>query len=246
MTPGSAKATKKIFPGFPAGRLKTVPLPALFFSEVLPLVDDLAELKVLLHVFWRLSGAGHPLKAVSWDELQSDPVLLRGLDLSAQDAGVLLRQAVEKASERGTLLRLKVRMRDDETKEWFFLNTETGRNLLNRVRRGEVDLGGDPLRDEADMIEERANIFVLYEQNIGLLQPLIAEELQEAELLYPMDWIEDAFRIAVENNVRNWRYIRAILERWRAEGKHDEEAGRHYWEDGRSYLKGKYSDIIKH
>jgi len=246
VTPGSAKATKKIFPGFPAGRLKTVPLPALFFSEVLPLVDDLAELKVLLHVFWRLSGAGHPLKAVSWDELQSDPVLLRGLDLSAQDAGVLLRQAVEKASERGTLLRLKVRMRDDETKEWFFLNTETGRNLLNRVRRGEVDLGGDPLRDEADMIEERANIFVLYEQNIGLLQPLIAEELQEAELLYPMDWIEDAFRIAVENNVRNWRYIRAILERWRAEGKHDEEAGRHYWEDGRSYLKGKYSDIIKH
>ena len=246
MTPGSAKATKKIFPGFPAGRLKTVPLPALFFSEVLPLVDDLAELKVLLHIFWRLSGAGHPLKAVSWDELQGDPVLLRGLDLSAQDAGVLLRQAVEKASERGTLLRLKVRMRDDETKEWFFLNTETGRNLLNRVRRGEVDLGGDPLRDEADMIEERTNIFVLYEQNIGLLQPLIAEELQEAELLYPMDWIEDAFRIAVENNVRNWRYIRAILERWRAEGKHDEEAGRHYWEDGRSYLKGKYSDIIKH
>lgn len=246
MTPGSAKTSKKVFPGFPAGRLKTVPLPALFFSEVLPLVDDLAELKVLLHIFWRLSQAGHPLKAVSWDELSGDPALLGGLAPSGQDADRLLRQAVDKATERGTLLRLKVKVNDEVTKDWFFLNTETGRDLLNRVRRGEVDLGGDPLREETDFTADRANIFVLYEQNIGLLQPLIAEELQEAELLYPMDWIEDAFRIAVENNVRNWRYIRAILERWRAEGRHDEEAGRHYWEDGRSYLKGKYSDIIKH
>lgn len=246
MTTGPAKASKKIFPGFPAGRLKTVSLPALFFSEVLPLVDDLAELKVLLHLFWRLSRPGHSLKAVSWDELQDDAVLLRSLAVSAQDADVLLKQALEKASERGTLLRLTIRVSDDATKEWFFLNTETGRDLLNRVRRGEVDLGGDPLRQEADMLEERANIFALYEQNIGLLQPLIAEELQEAELLYPIDWIEDAFRIAVENNVRNWRYIRAILERWRVEGRHDEETGRHYWEDGRSYLTGKYSDIIKH
>lgn len=246
MTTGPAKASKKIFPGFPAGRLKTVPLPALFFSEVLPLVDDLAELKVLLHIFWRLSGSGHPLKAVSWDELEGDPVLSRSLAVSAQDVGALLRQAVDKASERGTLLRLRVRVSDDATKEWFFLNTETGRELLNRVRCGEVDLGGDLLPEATEAVQERANIFVLYEQNIGLLQPLIAEELQEAELLYPMDWIEDAFRIAVEKNVRNWRYIRAILERWRAEGRHDEEAGRRYWEDGRSYLKGKYSDIIKH
>ncbi|MGI6380667.1 MAG: DnaD domain protein [Anaerolineae bacterium] len=43
-----------------------------------------------------------------------------------------------------------------------------------------------------------------------LLQPLIAEQLQQAEADYPPEWIEDAFRIAVESNVRNWRYIAAI------------------------------------
>ncbi len=246
MTPRPTRGNRQIFPGFPAGRLKTVPLPALFFSEVLPAVDDLAELKVFLHVFWRLSPTSRPLQAVSWQEMQDDTTLLRSLSLPGQEPLDLLRQALEKAVDRGTLLRLKVKAGDDEAKEWFFLNTESGRQLLNRVRCGEADLGGEPLREEPDMTAERANIFVLYEHNIGLLQPLIAEELQEAELLYPNDWIEEAFKIAVEKNVRNWRYIRAILERWKTEGKDDEKVGRNYWEDGRSYLKGKYSDIIKH
>ena len=235
-----------IFPGFPAGRLKTVPMPTLFFSEVLPLIDDLAELKLFLHIFWLMSQTRRELKAVSWDELREDATLLKSLSAQAPDVRSLLRQALDKAVERGTLLKVKVRAGSDEAREWFTLNTESGRDLLNRVRRGEADLGGEPVLEESGAFEERSNIFVLYEQNIGLLQPLIVEELQEAELLYPMDWIEDAFKIAVENNVRNWRYIRAILERWRTEGKRDEESGRDYWEDGRSYLKGKYSDIIKH
>ena len=66
---------------------------------------------------------------------------------------------------------------------------------------------------------ERPNIFQLYEQNIGLLQPIIAEQLQEAEDTYPAEWIEEAFTIAAEQNVRNWRYVRAILDRWLAEGR---------------------------
>ena len=66
---------------------------------------------------------------------------------------------------------------------------------------------------------QRPNIFVLYEQNIGPLTPLLAEELMEAEDTYPAAWIEDAFREAVELNKRSWRYIQRILERWAAEGK---------------------------
>ena len=32
-----------------------------------------------------------------------------------------------------------------------------------------------------------------------------ADELREAENLYPASWIEDAFREAVEQNKRSWR-----------------------------------------
>ena len=66
---------------------------------------------------------------------------------------------------------------------------------------------------------ERPNIFVLYEQNIGLLSPLLADELKDAAEQYPAEWIEAAFREAVQHNKRKWSYIRAILRRWETEGR---------------------------
>ena len=44
----------KSFSGFPAGKLRFTSVPNLFFSELLPTMDDLAELKVTLHIFWLL------------------------------------------------------------------------------------------------------------------------------------------------------------------------------------------------
>lgn len=66
---------------------------------------------------------------------------------------------------------------------------------------------------------DRPNIFTLYEQNVGLLLPLVAEELREAGEQYPQEWIEEAFRLAAQQNKRKWSYIRAILRRWETEGK---------------------------
>ena len=71
----------------------------------------------------------------------------------------------------------------------------------------------------------RSNIFQLYEQNVGMLTPLIVEELSEAERRYAGDWIEEAFRQAVAYNRRNWKYIQRILERWASEGKEPETGG---------------------
>src|SRR5574337_591653 len=72
---------------------------------------------------------------------------------------------------------------------------------------------------------ERPNIFALYEQNIGMLPPLLAEELREAAETYPPEWIEEAFRLAVQQNKRRWSYIRAILKRWHSDGKGEQEYG---------------------
>ena len=46
-----------------------------------------------------------------------------------------------------------------------------------------------------------------------------AEELGKAAETYPTRWIEEAFEIAVEQDVRRWRYVRGILDRWMREGK---------------------------
>ena len=64
------------------------------------------------------------------------------------------------------------------------------------------------------------------EQNIGALTPLIADELLDAERNFPANWLKEAVRTAVENNARSWRYVLAILERWKREGKDDHGKGR--------------------
>ena len=69
--------------------------------------------------------------------------------------------------------------------------------------------------------DDTQNIFTLYEQNIGLLTPMIALSLGDAEEMYGPVWIGDAIKIAVENNKRNWKYCEAILKRWATEGKDD-------------------------
>jgi DnaD/phage-associated family protein len=74
---------------------------------------------------------------------------------------------------------------------------------------------------------ERPTIFLLYEQNVGLLTPLVAEELREAEERYPAEWIEEAFRLAIQQNKRKWSYIRAILKRWETDGKGGAPYGTH-------------------
>jgi DNA replication protein len=90
------------------------------------------------------------------------------------------------------------------------------------------------------------NIFILYEQNIGMITPMIAEELQEAEKLYPPGWIEEAFREAVTLNKRSWRYIARILERWASEGKDSGEYKRDIKKDDPDkYVKGKYGHMVR-
>lgn len=205
-------AMMKGFPGFPAGDLPGVALPAFFFSDLLPLIDDLAELKVTLHALWLLDSKPGTLRFVQTSEFVGDERLRAGL---AEQA---IAEGLERAVARGTLLPITVD-RYGQTMTWYFLNDEPGREAVARVQRGLVPEFDDPLADNTGLRAARPNIFVLYEQNIGLLQPIIADELRDAELRYPADWIEDAFRIAVEQNKRAWRYIRAILERWASEGR---------------------------
>lgn len=96
------------------------------------------------------------------------------------------------------------------------------------------------------LMVERPNVFVLYEQNIGALTPMIADQLRDAEDEYPNPWIEQAIGIAVENNARNWAYVSRILERWKTEGKHDPTAGGDSERERRKYIQGKYRDLIQH
>lgn len=229
------------FAGFPAGKLATTPVPNLFFSELLPLIDNLAELKVLLHLFWLIGKKRGALRYARLDELLKDRRLLEGLATAKAPGEVVLRDALERAVARGALLRTTVD-RSGETEEWYMINSTNGREVFERLQSGELDLLGEAGED-VQLQMERPTIFVLYEQNIGMLTPMIADELRDAERHYPAEWIADAFRESVKSNKRSWRYVLAILERWRTEGRGG--ARQESEPDGYDVPPG-YEGLVKH
>lgn len=217
----------RTFSGFPPGEMRDAAIPERTFTEIIPLIDDLAELKVTLHVLWRLGQRRGKVRYLRRADLEADQVLLSGLgDMPLET----LSRALARAVERATLLRVETTT-DGQTEELYFANTPEGRAAIKAISRGQWP-------DELEPAE-RPNIFALYEQNIGMLTPLVTDELRAAEQEYPPEWIEDAFREAILHNKRNWKYVRAILKRWRDEGREDEA-------DRRRYIQGKYGKYIQH
>lgn len=221
------------FIGFPDKKMNPVIVPDLFFSELLPQIDSLAELKLTLHSMWLLNEQSGELRYLRGDDLRGDTLLLESL--AADDLRpplTILKDALERAVARNTLLRLEITIDGDETHEaiqqqeqlvddWYFMNTVKGRQTLALIRQGRLNEIVAALPDEARLKVDRSNIFKLYEQNIGMLSPMIADQLGDLEKTYPPDWVVEAFEIAVSRNARNLKYIQAILKRWETDGRED-------------------------
>ena len=206
------------FAGFP-DRSSYVPVPAAVFSQLLEEVRDLAELQCLLRVLFLLHRQSGRLRYLTASALAGDVTLLRAYQGDAAEPRVAVKRAVDACVARGTLLRVPVES-GERTEEVLFLNTAQSRSAVEQLRRGELELDGlTPAAPAEEPPAPRQDIFTLYEQNIGVITPLIAEELKDAENTYRSDWIEDAVREAVAQNRRSWRYVEAILKRWAQEGK---------------------------
>ncbi len=213
----------KLFSGFPTGKIEVTPLPNLFFSELVPAIDDLAELKVTLHIFWLLAHSKNV--SVRASELRADRTLAQSLKVNDAKPEQELERALARALERGTLLHL-----DSADDNLYFLNTERGRRAFEKMESEQAPRSN--FAPEPATADARPNVFTLYEQNIGLLTPMLAEELKEAEQQYSAEWIAEAIKIAVENNKRSWSYARKILERWKTEGRAETSKKRtHWWDD---------------
>lgn len=232
-----------IFQGFPEGKMRMTPIPGPFFSDLLPEIDHLGELKVTLYLFWRLDRMEGAFRTMRRSDFAGDARLMQGLGKTRREAEAALDDALERAVGRGVLLKATLRLENGE-ECYYFLNSARGRAAVEAIQQGKWSPTGEGY-PPIDLNLERPNIFRLYEEHIGPLSPMIAEALRDAEDSYPQEWIEDAFRIAVENNVRKWRYIDAILRSWKEEGR-DEQDRRNPEEDRYRYIKGKFSDFIEH
>ena len=102
--------------GFP---LKPIAVPELFFSDLLPLIDDLAELKLTLHCFWLLNNQEGDVRYLRGDDLRNDPALLQSLgsETDLRAPRTLLEDGLRRAVSRNTLLKLEVEVEIEEAEE---------------------------------------------------------------------------------------------------------------------------------
>lgn len=226
----------KTFSGFTPDPSRPIALPEAFFTDLLPLIDSLGELQVTLACFRIVTRKSGSPRAIRWTDLMAD----EGLRAMVDEDG--LRAGLEHAVTRGTLLHV-VADAGDGPEELYFINTERGREAVRTLQRGERPEGLAPA-EPPTLEAERPNIFRLYEQHIGLLTPMLADELRDAETTYPMAWIEDAFRQAVRQNARSWAYVRKNLERRARSEKHGTRG--QTAQDRRKYIEGEYADHIEY
>lgn len=225
------------FDGFSDRR--SVQLPLSLFSQALPEIDDLHELKVVLLALW--------LEDSSEDQV----FYFHPAQMSAEyfsDEEFEFQRGFKLAVEHGWLLPPIEISLDGQPAEICFLNSPRGQAGLEAVQRGEFrPMGGrSPEPDQ-----ERPNIFKLYEENIGALTPIIADTLRDLEETYSPEWIAAAVKTAVKNNARSLRYIEVVLQNWQEEGKHvgtdrrrSKKTAEEY--DPEGYTDGEFSDFIDH
>lgn len=216
------------FQGFSADQQGLVRLPESFFSEVLPLIDNLNQLRLLLYMFWHLEQQETKIRYFRWMDFVSDPLLCE-----MTQGEETLQNALEGLVALGVVLKADLDWMDET---YYFINGPQGRAAVSAIENGEWRSFNEE-RKPIQLTAQKSNIFQLYEENIGPLTPLMADILKEDEQTYPLAWISEAIEIAVTRNARNWKYIQAILNRWQTEGRGNEQNRRDNSQDPESYRK---------
>ena len=201
-----------VFKGFADGEILQVGFPDAFFRDLLPLIDDLLELKITMYIFWFLSQLEDKSGYIRLVDFAEDEALMQMLDSPTNVTEVL-----NKAVKRGTLLKVDI-TQSPAAGIYYFLNSPHGRAAVEEIRHGRFRFNGSS-RKGISLGKKKPNIFKLYEENIGAITPMMAEILKEDEERYPSLWIVEAIQIAVQRNARNWKYVQAILESWQKEGR---------------------------
>lgn len=230
--------TPESFAGFSSEGQHTVIISERLLSDLLLKIDNLTAMKLALYFLWRFSLMDTRFPFLTQAQILEDEKFVQSLN-AAQDPGSVT-AALEACTAQGVLLEVEFNQVG-----YYFLNSPAGRTAVAAIKDGrwrpnlENELPVEYLRD-------RPTIYKLYEANIGPLTPMVADMLRDAENTYPVEWIEEAISIAVQNNKRSWRYAEAILRRWQEEGRDERGNRKDSQTDRKRYTDGEYSDYIEH
>ena len=177
--------------------------------------NDITELKIFLRILYLIHQKQN-INIISFDEISKDDVISKLLE----DSNSLIKEQKPKILKQvcdGLVMNELIHQKTytnsitGEKKNVFFIDSFAKENIQTN-QNGITDSN----------TKKPDNIFQLYEDNIGMLNPMIVDELIEAENKFPFNWIIDAVKESVTRNKRNWRYIHTILDTWDREGRTNE------------------------
>ena len=198
-------------PGFSTD-LHQVPLPRDFVSACAGLAPD--AILLLLHFFATARSIGDKLQSLPKKTLMESFAKWHG----AQDD--VIQDFLKTLLDHGFLLTW-----EEAGATHLIPGTPAGRFLLQELTLEDKSLAVTNQTGAQGLEEARPNIYQLYESHIGIITPMMAEQLKQDEKDYPAAWIEDALREAVHRNIRNWQYVRAILKAWKDRGRDQKHEG---------------------
>ena len=187
----------------------TTRVPNAVLGRVLSHTDDADTIKLILRSIWLLERKrGYP-RYITIEDLRRDRVLslVIGDDLT-------LERTVASAIKLGALAEVSL-----SGKKCLMLNTESAQRATSEAAvPSEVDEDEDDGWDAPAASQIPSDAFRAYEENIGVLSPMIRESILTALEDFTDEDITHAVRIAVENESRSWSFVAGVLRRWAREG----------------------------
>lgn len=202
------------FEGFASGAPVT-PLPQALLRDLAPLMSDPAELIVTLYAVEALSRVRRYPRRLLCDDLRELRSMIEALAsmCAPREVDEAFAEGLSAAVERGSLLQARA-VQDGAWVEWIALNDADGRRALESASM--------PPASQSVYGRELAygSAPEIWQSAFGTAMPaILTEEIKSAESRFGPEWLRDAFAEAAANNVRSWRYVQAILERWETEGR---------------------------
>jgi len=168
------------------------------------------------------------IKEYSWRVRDSEEIVETEF-VELLDAGLLSRDDtrffVTKFAERQAPISGAERVsryRERKQKDEYYETHELP-NGNDNVTFRYTDTDTDKIRIDTEEEKNKGVVVVseLYEHEIGSLTPLIREQIIDWVDNYPHLWLEDAIKIAAENNTRKVSYINGILKNWKTKGRNN-------------------------
>jgi DNA replication protein len=210
--------TRNDRPGAKGAGRSDIPVPREFLADRIAQIDDPTELHVTLAVFRLAADSGSTPPAVSEESVLRDSVLARTFPDDRRSSKLFqrIRRGLQYATARESIVQVVLTI-DGREERWYVPDSAGYRAALDLVL---AEPGAWPVAGiDAAIVATAPSVFSLYEKNIGMLTPLLTDQIETALELYPLSWIEDAIGEAVVYNKRNWRYVQRVLENWSVNGR---------------------------